>query len=212
MIKCPFSSSNTPSEKLPSTREQILLAAKIALARDGYEKITTRSIAKEAQVNIATLHYYFGTKEALLDETISYSKERFREVLEKAIEDAPNAQIAQKLLIEFILKLVMELPDMLRYDLVVRGFREKKDNQCAQEMYASYRFLEATILQRHLREGGTLRAGATVESVACYVVAAIDGTILQHLIFNQVEATEGILQIILDHTLSLMEIESKATQ
>jgi AcrR family transcriptional regulator len=212
MIKCPFSPSNTPSEKLPSTREQILLAAKIALARDGYEKITTRSIAKEAQVNIATLHYYFGTKEALLDETISYSKERFREVLEKAIEAAPDARAAQACVFELLLKLVLEVPDMLRYDLVVRGFRKEKDNLCAQEMYASFRELESSILRRHLQEGGSLQPGMTVESIACYVVASIDGTILQHLIFDQVKETETTLAMILQHTLSLMGMESKATK
>ena len=45
-------------------RIQILEAAAIALTRGGYERITTRRIAEEAGVNIATLHYYFGTKEA----------------------------------------------------------------------------------------------------------------------------------------------------
>ena len=49
-----------------STREQILSAALRVLARDGFAKLSARTIAAEAGTNLALLNYYFGSKEKLL--------------------------------------------------------------------------------------------------------------------------------------------------
>lgn len=40
------------------------------LKKEGIHAVTTRGVAKEANVNSAAINYYFGTKEKLLDETL----------------------------------------------------------------------------------------------------------------------------------------------
>ena len=47
------------------TRREILRAAERAFAASGYSGATTRQIAGDAGVNVATLHYHFGGKEGL---------------------------------------------------------------------------------------------------------------------------------------------------
>src|SRR5712675_427346 len=47
-------------------RDDLVRAAFACLAADGFEGLRTRSVADRAGVNIATLHYYFPTKEALI--------------------------------------------------------------------------------------------------------------------------------------------------
>ena len=47
-------------------RADLLEAAYDLLAEKGFEGLRTRDVAARAGVNISTLHYYFGTKEALL--------------------------------------------------------------------------------------------------------------------------------------------------
>lgn len=49
----------------PSARERLLAAATRVFSRLGFETATTRAIADEAGVNLASIPYYFGTKEAL---------------------------------------------------------------------------------------------------------------------------------------------------
>ena len=50
-----------------SQRQQALvLAAFHLIAERGFEGLRTREVAARAGVNIATLHYYFATKEALI--------------------------------------------------------------------------------------------------------------------------------------------------
>lgn len=47
------------------TRREILAAAGEAFAASGFVGATTRSVAARAGVNVATLHYHFGSKEGL---------------------------------------------------------------------------------------------------------------------------------------------------
>jgi AcrR family transcriptional regulator len=51
-------------------RTQIVAAALRLVARDGAALVTTRKIAREAHVNLATIHYVFGSKDILLLEVL----------------------------------------------------------------------------------------------------------------------------------------------
>jgi AcrR family transcriptional regulator len=56
-----------------SPRERILAAVIDCIERDGIHSLTTRSIAKEAGTNIASINYYFRSKEALVAEALRMS-------------------------------------------------------------------------------------------------------------------------------------------
>lgn len=49
----------------PDTAGDILAAARVALARDGYKAMSMRSVARDADVDPALVHYHFGTKAGL---------------------------------------------------------------------------------------------------------------------------------------------------
>jgi AcrR family transcriptional regulator len=52
------------------TKQKILDAAERLIAERGYSATSLRHIIAEAGVNLAAIHYHFGTKEDLLDELI----------------------------------------------------------------------------------------------------------------------------------------------
>jgi|ERR1700722_2067102 AcrR family transcriptional regulator len=58
-------------------RDSLVRAAFACLAADGFEGLRTRSVADRAGVNIATLHYYFPTKEALIGGVADYLASQF---------------------------------------------------------------------------------------------------------------------------------------
>jgi AcrR family transcriptional regulator len=58
-----------PAEAAPvDARERILAAAERLFAAKGVEKTSTREITAEASVNVASVNYYFRSKEALAEE------------------------------------------------------------------------------------------------------------------------------------------------
>src|SRR3954469_14026672 len=55
---------------VPQRREQIVGAAIDLISREGLAAASTRQIAAEAGVSLSTLHYCFGTKDALIEAVI----------------------------------------------------------------------------------------------------------------------------------------------
>src|SRR5260370_28111660 len=58
-------------------RDDLVRAAFACLSADGCEGLRTRSVADRAGVNIATLHYYFPTKEALIGGVAAFIASQF---------------------------------------------------------------------------------------------------------------------------------------
>ena len=47
----------------------------------GFEGLRTRDVAAAVGVNVATLHYYFPTKEALIGDVLKHAMQRFRSTM-----------------------------------------------------------------------------------------------------------------------------------
>lgn len=69
----------TPHE--PGRRDELVDAAYRAIAANGFEGLRTRDIANAVGVNVATLHYYFPTKEDLIRSVIGRAMSRFQTTL-----------------------------------------------------------------------------------------------------------------------------------
>src|SRR5947208_10306896 len=65
------------AEPKADRRRALVVAAYRRIATDGFEGLRTRDVANDVGVNIATLHYYFPTKEALIRSVIGYAMQRF---------------------------------------------------------------------------------------------------------------------------------------
>src|SRR5579864_9204628 len=65
----------------PDRRQALVAAAFARIASDGFEGLRTRDVAADVGVNIATLHYYFPTKEALIRGVIGHAMQRFVDTL-----------------------------------------------------------------------------------------------------------------------------------
>lgn len=191
-------------ERTNERREQILEAAYHTLVQVGFEKITTRRIAQEAGVNIATLHYHFGTKEALLSEVVRYTVQRVESRLRAAMQAAPTPAEGLAMAFRTVWEIAQERPGILRYDLVLRALRDEAARSEAKSIYATYRRLVEDIAERHLAEGGTLPSGVTPATLAHYLVSVVDGILLQHLVTGDAKAARNSLEIVRRHALSLL--------
>jgi AcrR family transcriptional regulator len=74
-------------------RDSLVKAAFACLAADGFEGLRTRSVADRAGVNIATLHYYFPTKEALIGGVADFLATQFITLHAPPMAPSGNAAI-----------------------------------------------------------------------------------------------------------------------
>ena len=83
------------------TRQRLLNAAEQLFAERGISGTTLRALTRAAKVNLAAVHYHFGSKEGLLDAVVErratvMNQERFRELDElerSAGEGAPRVEV-----------------------------------------------------------------------------------------------------------------------
>ncbi len=91
----------------PDTRTRILDAAEKLFAAKGFDGTSIRAITRAADVNVAAIHYHFGSKEQVLrgvtDRIVGPLNERRFELLEQAVaESAPEPPSLEAVLDAFI--------------------------------------------------------------------------------------------------------------
>ena len=75
------------AEKETSTQEAILLATIDCINESGIEHLTTRMIAEKAGANIASINYYFRTKEVLVNQALEITIKHMLEDVNETIND-----------------------------------------------------------------------------------------------------------------------------
>lgn len=100
-----------------NTKRHILIATIEAIEKFGVQNLTTRVIANEAGVNNAALHYYYGTKEELIDlaleQTLNHMLEDTVEIMagQESIQDRLDS------LFNYIIDGVLKYPNLIRAHL-----------------------------------------------------------------------------------------------
>ena len=89
-------------------RQELVLAAYREIAARGFEGLRTREVAAEVGVNIATLHYYFPTKESLIRAVLDHAMNRFRTTL--APHGSPTDQL--RIYLRSVRTLLVEEPEL----------------------------------------------------------------------------------------------------
>jgi AcrR family transcriptional regulator len=161
--------------KKDDRRLALVEAAFEQIAARGFEGLRTREVAARVGVNIATLHYYFPTKEALIGGVVELSMQRFRSTL--APHGSPADQLRNHL---------AAVRDLLRADPrlgAVMGelaLRSGRDPGIAGIMEATNEAWHRTVrglLARAVREGH-LRAELDSDEAAALVVLTLTGMTL----------------------------------
>jgi len=84
-----------PSEARQQATTALLDAAEQLLYEVGYAGVSTRAVAEAAGVRPGLVHYYFGSMEELLTQTLERFVERLAQALQ-ALYDDPNLTFADK--------------------------------------------------------------------------------------------------------------------
>lgn len=186
----------TPKE---DRRQALVQAAFEQIADRGFEGLRTREVASRVGVNIATLHYYFPTKEALIRGVVELAMGRFQATL------TPDGSSADRLRnhLDAVRRLLGEDPRLgaVMAELALRAPRDPViAGIMAGTNEAWHRMVRAML--RHAVRDGHLRPEVDSDDVAALVTATLMSMTLRAVrgpertdqAFRQLERWLGLVQ------------------
>jgi AcrR family transcriptional regulator len=149
-----------------------VLGAYRLVAETGFEGLRTRDVAAAVGVNVATLHYYFKTKEALIRAVVAHAMGRFRTTFDAG--GSPGAQLAAHL--RGVRRLFRDEPELFAVmgELAQRSARDPVIAAIFRETNDTW---HATLrgLLRHAQAEGSVNAALDPDSTAALVTATFRG-------------------------------------
>lgn len=196
------------NDKTPHTphgeaqQQALVLAAFDLIAEGGFEHLRTRDVAARAGVNIATLHYYFATKEDLIRGVVEHLQAEFASQLPQygvTLAIGPREELHQELA-DLRVPLAQMPPKLGRmyqvlFELSLRSMRDPSIRAILQDMDANWR----AHITEYLREGlqqGIFHSDLAPEVLAVLLIAVIKGTLLEMILTPDAAPTEQIMQAI----------------
>ena len=162
-------SADAPAHR-EDRRQALVRAAYDQIAEHGFEGLRTREVAAEVGVNIATLHYYFPTKEALIAGVVGYAMERFRSTL--APHGSPADQLAGHL--RAVRDLLRDEPELgcVMGELALRSARDPQIAAIMKSTDDGWHRTVRGLLQRAVRHGH-LRSELDSDDVAALIISVL---------------------------------------
>jgi AcrR family transcriptional regulator len=159
-------------------RHELIQAAYRQIAERGFEGLRTREVAAEVGVNIATLHYYFPTKESLIRGVLEYAMGRFRTTLEP--HGSPADQLRNHL--RAVRKLMVDEPELgtVMGELALRSTRDRAVRAIVDEMFDTWQKAMRGLLRKAARDG-RLPAQYDSDAIAALVIATLMGSTLPQM-------------------------------
>jgi AcrR family transcriptional regulator len=172
-------------------RQALVAAAYHRIASDGFEGLRTRDVAADVGVNIATLHYYYPTKEALIRGVIGYAIQRFTATMPS--EGTPVDQLRGHLrAVLQLLKQDQELWTVLG-ELVLRAPRDAELGHIFRQT-DSYWYRKLRDLIEQCIQQGAIAPALDADGLAALMIVAIKGLSLPTVAGFQPEAADTIFQ------------------
>jgi len=131
-------------------RQLILEAVVTCIEKYGIDKLTTRKIAEAAGTNIASINYYFRTKEALVNEALSMTITHMLEDVSSAIADRqqPFLEAFEEVLF-YLLEGNIRFPGITAAHLYDAVFEKKTDTLGLRAMNRLYEDVAARAVQEY---------------------------------------------------------------
>ena len=151
-------------------RGELVAAAYRRIAERGFEGLRTRDVAADVGVNVATLHYYFPTKEKLIEAVVAHAMGRFRTTLESN-GTSKNLMLAY---LRGVRRLLTEEPELgsVMGELALRSSRDPALARMLWEMNETWHRTVRSLLRRAAKQGQISRR-LDSDRVAALIVAVL---------------------------------------
>jgi len=160
---------------LEPRRDELVDAAYREIAASGFEGLRTREVAGAVGVNVATLHYYFPTKEDLIKAVVGHAMSRFQSTL------AHEGTAMERLRGHFrgLRRLAKDEPELFRVmaELMIRSTRDAKLSEIILKMH-DYWTSTLRALLRGARDERAISTDVDPDGMSAVIVATLKGVYL----------------------------------
>jgi AcrR family transcriptional regulator len=164
-------------------RQALVEAAFALLTEEGFEGLRVRTVAARVGINIATLHYYFPSKQDLVRGVVDYLLQQF------STPPASGSNIADAVPMSALRRELMDFADDIQHkpalfivlmELQLRALRDPDIHALLQGMDTHWRNHLEHLCQEEIRQGN-FRSDLDVPQAASTLIALIKGLGLQTL-------------------------------
>lgn len=180
-----------------ATRAQVIEGAIRVLSATGVIGATTRKIAAESGVRLATLHYHFDSKSALLLAVFEALIDEMTLAFREEIKDSSSLDDCIEQVLKAAWRWVTQtrVLQIVQYELTLYALREGAQWLADQQYDAYVRVYLDFLIAVSKRTGELSPSGCT--AVARFMLASVDGLLLQELAKpNQARSKRGIEALI----------------
>ena len=164
------------------SKDKLLRGARSCIAEKGFAAMSSRDIARAAGVNVASINYHFGSKEALVNEALGQCFGMWNQRVEEAFETAaglgPRDQLAA------ILRAAIDSFADLRSSVhacvesYAPALRSDELRERLAAGYAAVRESGVSVATRHMEDVG-MAAPNNLAAITSVLMAVCDGLMLQ---------------------------------
>ena len=185
-------------------RAELLAAALRVMSRDGVAAGTTRAIAAEAGMVLATFHYCFRSRNELLRELIVMLAEIEREAARAAMQPGRDIRGTLGQALNGYLEHLEKNPghEQVLFELNHHALRTPELRDLADEQYRQY-YESATILLTTAADLAGVEWQLEMPVLARMVVTMIDGATTTWLVDHDTEKTQAVLEVMLEYVATL---------
>jgi len=173
-------------------RRALVAAAYRRIATDGFEGLRTSDVASDVGVNIATLHYYFPTKEVLIRAVIGHAISRFHDTMPGEGSAVDQLRGHLHALVE-LLKTDQELWAVMG-ELVLRAPRDAELGQIFRQTDAFWQRTLRELIEQAIQQGA-ISPALDADGMASLMIVAIKGLSLPTVAGFQPEAADRIFEL-----------------
>jgi AcrR family transcriptional regulator len=168
--------------KASQRRREMVSAARAVMSRDGIAHATLRSIAREGQVSLGTLHYVFTTKEQLITAVLQDVTDEVSAIF-RAVDTSAGLEFALRLAAErYWEQLVVNDPTLalMRHELFIHALRTPELRHLARWQVESYDRIVAEWCQEAVSVSGEV-CDAPIDVLARVLVGNVIGVVVHYL-------------------------------
>lgn len=172
-----------------STQEKILIAAEKEFLEKGYEKAKISTIAKEAGINHAMVHYYYRTKEDLFDIVFKSKIDYLIRELENSLNQGGNFFRQLELAIDSHLSFIIANPNLFLFLL-----REVSTNSELLSLLRNIIYPRVSKILERLytsieqeKKKGTIKPSIIAEDVLLNIVSLNASSVLAMSLLDKIE-------------------------